>query len=521
MSRKIFVFFFLSSLGFLPNGLFGSDFAFSELEDQFERGMFQAKSKQHSDQFVRALRNLYQGNYKESFETLGNLSVFKGRESDQARTLKYYVHGLLNISATYNQQAQNNDFILRYAVRDGVLKEGALRALDSCQKEVNQWLHFKPQHRVLVEVYRSRKDFAHASTLGKELLMKSGVIGIAKFHRIMLITPEALAFGYNWQDALCHEYIHHALKGKAGLALPLWFQEGMARYYETIWRGESYRIKRGDEEALLSAAGGDRLVSFTRMEPSLVYLKDEAEISLAFTQVALAMEQMRERVGPLLDAVARGDNFESAFRRVYGKTLKQFESQLWESWRRQTAQKTRRPASGALRTVLAMDEGKKTNEELYLGPQAQHLLNLGDRLRVKGSSEAALALYRQARELEPLNPYVLSRLARALMALSHRPEAEKTARDLIEANPHWPAGYELMGSFYEDMGLYAEAIAQYDRYFTFNPYHLELYKKIAFLYIDLGETVKALPYLQKARILAPQDQEVARALSALGERPGR
>ncbi|MBI4064119.1 MAG: tetratricopeptide repeat protein [Elusimicrobia bacterium] len=489
-----------------PSCLRAGSFLFHPFEDDLDRGRWSSvEKKAKNDLQLQALILMYRGRYQEALVSALPASDLAG-----------YLKGLLDFQKDFNEEIILDSFILRLGSRDLVLESGLRRALAGCRQGVDRWLgSIREESPPVVEVYRNRKDFGWASTLGEERLKTSGVIGIAKFHRLMVITPEALAFGYSWQDTLCHEYIHHALKVKAGLAFPLWFQEGMARAYETIWRQGALEIPPGDKEELLLAAQENRLVEFKRMEPSLVYLKDEAEISLAFTQVALAMEQLKLKIPALVKAVGNGQIFNKAFEKVYKQKLEDFEKKLRDSWKREAGHGKVSKKSGALRTFLALETSEADAEKIFLGPKTQNLISLGDQLRVGGNHAAALNLYRQAQEQEPLNPYVLSRITRSQNALGKREEALKTAQELIRANPRWPPGYELLGELYESQGLYKEAIKAYAVYFDFNPYHKALYKRTAFLHIDLGESRLALPYLKQALILDPQDDEAAQAIKAL------
>src|SRR3989338_4519427 len=97
-----------------------------------------------------------------------------------------------SVYATEVVEVSSYGFVLRVASRDLVLKDGALEALKACRAKTQELFGFDIKGDIPVEIYRSKKEFASASTLGDELLKKSGVIGIAKFGRLMLITPEAL-----------------------------------------------------------------------------------------------------------------------------------------------------------------------------------------------------------------------------------------------------------------------------------------------------------------------------------------
>ncbi|MEK7287820.1 MAG: tetratricopeptide repeat protein [Elusimicrobiota bacterium] len=506
---------FLASVIFSAPAVCFSETIFYPLEDDLERGNWaKAEGALRAEPGLKSLLLLYQGEYQEALKAWGAVKSVRASDARHSAALGAYLDAMVQIAKGFTEQNRIGVFELRLARRDLVLREGAGSALEACRNGVKVWLGAEPPSPVIVEIYRRKKDFAIASTLGDELLKKSGVIGIAKFARIMLITPEALPFGYAWEDTLCHEYIHHALKSLGGLDFPLWFQEGMARAHETIWRKGDLEISTGDKEELLLAAKDGRLVRFARMEPSMVYLKDEEEISLAFTQVALATRELGPKLGDLIGLTAAGRPFEKAFEKVYGHSLTAFEEKLWAQWLSEAEQSKIRKKSGALRTVLSLESGQEP-EKLFLGPKISHLLALGDQLRIKGKSVAALGLYNQAREQEPLNPYVLSRIARAYAASGNREEAAKTAEALIAANPRWPPAYQLQGELFEGLGLYRRAIESYQRYFDFNPYYKGLYKRAAFLHIDLGEPLRALVYLEKALILDPEDQECLQAKDSI------
>lgn len=476
-----------------------------QFEDDLERGDWAAVEKKGAgNPSAAALILLYQGRYEEAL---------KSWPTSLDSPLKSYLEVMAQLAPLFSEKIQTGAFELRLAPRDRVLQEAAASSLNSCRRQVADWMGAEPRAPVITEIYRRKKDFALASTLGDELLKKSGVIGIAKFNRIMLITPEALPFGYSWQDTLCHEYIHHALKTKTGLTLPLWFQEGMARAFESIWRKGGLEIPPGDREELLLAAQEGRLVRFARMEPSMVYLDNEAQISLAFTQVALGVKKLEPKLHELIRLSAQGLPFDKALKKVTGRRLEDFENALWHEWREEAA-KTKIKKSGALRTVLSMGS-EPAPETLYLGPKSAQLLSLGDQLRAKGNLSAALRLYEQAKEQEPLNPYILSRIARAQSALGSSDQALKTAEELTRANPRWPPGHEIIGEILESRSHYQEAIKAYVQYFDFNPYHQELYRRVAFLHIDLGEPLSAKPYLEKALILNPKDTECQAALNAI------
>ncbi|MFC1522786.1 tetratricopeptide repeat protein [Elusimicrobiota bacterium] len=510
-------------------------------EEFLERGKFsyvESALSAENDPELLGLLKFYRGDYEGAWRVLSSSGIFKDPVSrlcpkgddkclmgiSKRSSLKKYIRKrsfvkylahMKSISWKFAKRFESEHFVFKLASRDMVLKDGAIKALEACVAEVGEWIRYVPGEKILVEVYRNKKDFAFATTLGDELLEKSGVVGVAKFHRLMLMSPESLAFGYSWQDTFCHEYIHQALKAKAGMRLPLWFQEGVARHGEAIWRRGMFKMSPGDEEELMLAARENRLVTFNRMEPSMVYLKDTKEISLAFTQVALAIDRMLSLAGEfkreqsmreLLIGIDNGMGFKSAFKDIYRKSWRKFEKKLFKEWKTSAKNVEELEYTGAFRSLVQFKESAH-DEIIFLGPRAAHIIKLGDDMMTRGKYFSALELYRTALSNGSSNPFILSRMVKAYRSAKKRNDARSIAEKLLKQNPNWPPSYETMGNIYHDMAKFKDAVRMYEKYFTFNPYHKDLYIKTADMLVDLGRTKDAIAYLEKALILDPNNRK--------------
>ncbi len=131
---------------------------------------------------------------------------------------------------------ESEHFILRYHEKDKILVSYVIDALEKGYKRNGQDLGYFPQRKVIVEIYPSAEDFNIASSLTKEQMEVSGAIGICKFARFMILSPRCLLFGYRWLDALAHEYTHFVIGRITKLNIPLWMNEGIAKFHETRWR---------------------------------------------------------------------------------------------------------------------------------------------------------------------------------------------------------------------------------------------------------------------------------------------
>ena len=53
---------------------------------------------------------------------------------------------------------------------------------------------------------------------------------------LMVVSPRATIFGYPWMDTLAHEYTHLLVSRISHDTVPVWLQEGLARFEQSRWR---------------------------------------------------------------------------------------------------------------------------------------------------------------------------------------------------------------------------------------------------------------------------------------------
>jgi tetratricopeptide (TPR) repeat protein len=315
------------------------------------------------------------------------------------------------------------------------LADYALPSLEKAGDHFERVFGHRPHGQVRVEIYPDKESFSAASTLSLDTLERSGAIGICKFHRLMILSPRALPIGYRWMDALSHEYVHLLVNELTWTKAELWLHEGTARYFETSYRLDPpVFLTPSQKTALLEAREKGELVPFRRMSPSMVYLKDQAEVSLAFAQVSHAVDLMiREKGLPsfrkFFDLLRRSP-FPSAFQAVYKMTPETFETR----WRDALGKEKWERARGALSDEVRF-EGLREEESVGAGAQAR--MRLGDRMRMRGQMEAALIEYDKALAEEPDNAIVLLKAARTRLAMDRRDEATGLLRRAVEKNPNY------------------------------------------------------------------------------------
>jgi tetratricopeptide (TPR) repeat protein len=462
----------------------------------------------------RSLLALFGGDYAGAAAALAEAPGTDGWTSSR----RSYLSGLLP-AAEGLAEFPSEHFVLRARPEDEFLAIYASRALENAHSRMSEVFRASSSSPVVAEVYPDEKRFSRASTLSPDTLERSGAVGICKFGRLMVLSPQAMPLGYRWLDALAHEYNHLLVNRLSGTLCPLWLHEGVARYYETAWRRAGpFEHAPSAETALADAASstGTVLIPFSRMEPSMVYLEDQAQVHLAFAEVSDAVDYIVDRFGAdkleeLLRAF-RTASREQAFSRVLGVS----EAELEEAWRDSLADREWKRSPGALSQRIAL---RAVDEAAWAGPDAQGHLRLGDRLRGQGQAAAALLQYRKALEAEPDNGVALLKLANTHLSLGGEEEAERALRLAVEKNPSYVSPYVALGDLLFDQGRYEDARPLLQEALEINPFHPRVHELLGLIDLDVGQFQPARESLERALRLKPGDAEIAEVLRRMPKGP--
>lgn len=406
------------------------------------------------------------------------------------------------------QSFESEHFVLKAKGRDLILVEGALSALEKAHKNLGEAFGWFPSTKTLVEIYRTKEEFAEASTLGMETLERSGAVGICKFEKLMILTPEALALGYRWQDALSHEYTHHIVNHLSDGKCPLWLHEGTAKYHETLWRvSPPEPLTPGETTRLAAARDSGSLITFERMHPSMVFLKNQEEVSLAFSEVTHAVGYLTatygsEKFRTLLKTFA-DKPVDKSFKKVLGKDMTVFE----QEWRAYLSSAPLSAAPGALAGERYLQKGLDEVEK-FVGADLRGNIRLGDDFRKSRNFDAALIQYEKALAIEPLNPVILSKIAKALTGLDKLDRAEKALQLAVEKNPDYVSSYVQLADLFYDQGLYKKALPLYEGSLALNPFNPHVHKRLGRIHCDLAELKKGVKDLEISAFLQPEDLEI-------------
>ena len=270
----------------------------------------------------------YQGRYADAIASNDKALAL---DSSDKRRQAWKLFSQLTLDVVKNlKKFESAHFVLYLDERrDGILASYALETLEKSYEAIGAELGYYPKEKVRIEIAPDATTFNAISTLSLRDIEETGAVGICKFHKLMIISPRALSFGYRWADSLSHEYVHYVIVALSNNQAPIWLHEGMARFYETRWRKpaptkdatEDY-LTPANQTLLVQALQTDKFVGFKNMEPSLIHLETPEQVQLAYAEAASAVEfinrskgqtGMRELMAALVDRPTP-----EAIEKVYG-----------------------------------------------------------------------------------------------------------------------------------------------------------------------------------------------------------
>lgn len=380
--------------------------------------------------------------------------------------------------------------------KDALLVPYALAGLERAYAALTQDLGIAPRTKIRVEVYESAQALARVSPLTVAEIKASGTIALCKYDRLMITTPRALLRGYSWQDTLAHEFVHYLVTKKGRANVPIWLQEGLAKFLETRWRGPpGLAVDQYSQGLLTKAAKSGTLIPFAAMHPSIAKLPTQEAAALAFAEVEAAMKLLFQRGGQaalteLVAAMAHGFTDEAAVAQAYGKSFPQFEADWRAAVAKTQAAKAGTPAhqkalvfkEDARRAPKAEpepggDAASDTDPALKKAdPEAKKALRLGELMLERRRFGAAAIEYGRARaRLREEVPFVSRRYALAQLAIGKLDEAEAALAAATAQDPQDEAAQALYAKVLAGKGALDRARAALDAGLSIDPFDPDLH----------------------------------------------
>lgn len=436
--------------------------------------------------------------------------------------------------STWNsfQEERRGPFVVRVTPRDAILVPYAFEALEGAARAMKEEFGYEPKRPVVVEFYPTRRAFIAASTLTREEVETSGTLAICHFNRIMMLSPAVLARGYDWLDALCHEYIHYTVYNVGGSAIPVWLHEGIAKHLETRWRlAQPAPLEPRMASILAEGLETGRWVTFEQMHPSMAKLPSGELVSLAFSQVAVTAQMLREQRGG--DALSRlvgavrdaGGDLDAALKSLWNLDTKTLEERA-----RAHAEKlglARVPGMSVFEAAESpdkpdwlrfADEGETPNDpeaeaRSIEDRQAQDWVLIADRLKGREFFDAAIIEYDKAlARLKQSEPLVANKKAHALMlqgrprdavallteTLKYAPSLAPTLDNLAEAHVRLAAAEKDAAKAEEHRRLALGFARESER---INPFSIDTHVRLASLLEKAGQAEAAAVARERIAIL--------------------
>jgi tetratricopeptide (TPR) repeat protein len=388
-------------------------------------------------------------------------------------------------------------FILRLQeARDGILAEYALAALEKAYEFLGEDLGYRPGTPVRIELFPDHERFHAASSLSKRDIEVAGAVGICKFDKVMVLSPRVLLRGYRWLDALVHEYVHYVIVKLTDDKAPIWIHEGVAKHEESRWRSAaSLYLNPLNRTLLAEALHTGNFVTFDQMEPSLVRLETPQQVQLAYAEAASSVEFMLNNVGyPGLREIflemartgARGAK--RPIEQVLEISFAAFEGE----WKQFLQAKQLRPVAGVqLAQFKVVEKGDRDEDRLeqeaLQSAAVERDLSLGDLMRQRGRFDGAIYYYERARKGRPDSPFVLNKVARALLAAQRTQEAVPHLLHALEVYPDYSTSHTTLGDAYRMLGEPEKARQHYEQAIQINPFDPMPHQYLAELYRQAGD----------------------------------
>ena len=390
--------------------------------------------------------------------------------------------------------------------KDTLLAPYALAALEKSYAGLTKDLGVTPSAKIRVEVYDSARSLANVSPLTVEQIKASGTIALCKYSRLMITSPKALLRGYPWLDTLSHEFVHYLVTQKGRNTVPIWLQEGLAKFLETRWRGPpGLAVDEMSLTLLQDAARKKQLIPFARMHPSIAMLPTQEQAALAFAEVEAAMRLLYQRGGQqalteLVSAMAAGMTDEQAVAQAYGKSFREFEA----DWRAEVgkprakavSQKNVHPLT-AKKLVFKEDAKGKTEpgeiapaREPELDAEGKRAARLGEIFYARRRWGPAAKEYARARaRMTQEVPMISRRYAFSEARLGHWPQAEEALRSAVERDPEDEAAQVLYGAVLKELKKFDKAKIALDNGIAVDPFDPELHR----IYLEVAVAMKDAP----------------------------
>ena len=169
---------------------------------------------------------------------------------------------------------------------DAVFAPFVFRVASQARDRIGAELGVDLPRPLRIDMVRDLYSLSAVTGLPLEAAETTGTLAVARFGRIIILSPHATRSGYHWEDTLAHELTHLLVTRATRDRAPLWLQEGVAKRYETRWRDpRPFDAKDWSEEAATRALRRGRQIGIDKLGPSIAMLPTPEAASTAYAEV--------------------------------------------------------------------------------------------------------------------------------------------------------------------------------------------------------------------------------------------
>jgi tetratricopeptide (TPR) repeat protein len=373
------------------------------------------------------------------------------------------------------QELYGDHFIVRFSPgKDEILATWALETAEAARERIGELLGWRPASRVVIEIYPGASTLAQVSSLTRDEIKNSGTIALCKWNRLMITSPRAVLFGYEWRDTLSHELTHLIIGGASKNSVPIWLHEGIAKFAETAWRDRAgLGLSIQAQKSLEAAAKADRLIPFEKMHPSMAKLKTQEETALAFAEVFTFIEYMVDQKGwpavrTILTKLSEDKDEDEAVLAAFGVDLETLSGRWIASLK--TRKVKREGVAASEHEKVVKDRDDAPDDGLHgLSKKARRYARAADLLYARGRLPAAKEELEKA-YAETKSAVISARLAKVALEVGDFASAEKAARTALEASPDLAGPNVTLAEILVRQKKLSEAKLMLDRAIAMNPF---------------------------------------------------
>ncbi|MGM0440909.1 MAG: peptidase MA family metallohydrolase [Elusimicrobiota bacterium] len=452
---------------------------------QIEQASDLMEDSQDVPPYIKGLYEFYTGNYKKALKYFNRSSPKPDEWIKRCRNTIATAKNFKNLDTEY--------FTVRYTGKDKVLAMYLKDFIDDAARRVYEKFGWKPDNRkIILEIYPTRDSFKKASTLTDGQIKVSGAIAICKFNRLMIASPKILTFGYHWPQTITHEYIHLIVGKITGLEnMPLWFNEGLAKFYEDIWGKHTGKISPVARNYIIDALKTDTdWVDLGKMKYGMPTLDSSDEVKLGFAQVHAMTKYIKEKYSEesikdilylLKDKTAN---------RAFGEIIKKTGEELFKEWKNYIKNASLTYTAGATLAGYSFKEEKEDPISRYVAHRAETDLRLAGKFEKREKYNLSIKKYKDALEKDEGNHVIFNRLGRVQLKAEKLEAARESLTKSIMRNPDYAPPYIHLGELYLMENNYSKAEENLLKYVYRSPFNPRVHKMLLEVYKKTGNREK-------------------------------